>query len=189
MRCENPCPFEEREFETSPEPALCPNVFGEFNPINPADMGSDFDRTDVDGPNPSNPSEIYDSPCKALNLAFIIDGSGKEFMHLLITLLKDSVTGRPNGGEWKTVRDWVSAVIDELDLESRPGISNVAVMQVLIIVFTLVKYDSRSMPQITKSFNKNGGRWDVILKSDLQLSCEKNLLVGDSSTRQRIHTR
>ena len=46
----------------------------------------------------------------------------------------DSVTGRPNGGEWKTVRDWVSAVIDELHLETRPGISNVAVMQVLIIL-------------------------------------------------------
>ena len=101
----------------------------------------------------------------------------------------DSVTGRPNGGEWKTVRDWVSAVIDELDLESRPGISNVAVMQVLIIVLALVNYDPSSMPQITKSFNKNGGRWDVILKGDPRLSFEANLLVGDSLTRQLIHIR
>lgn len=76
IRCENPCPFEEREFPNPKEPALCPNVFGEFNPINPAEMASDLDKDDLDEPDASSPSEIYMAPCKALNLAFIIDGSG-----------------------------------------------------------------------------------------------------------------
>jgi len=54
-----------------------------------------------------------------MNVAFIIDGS-------------DSITGRPNGGQWRQVKNWVWDVISALDLESRPAISYVSVMQVII---------------------------------------------------------
>ena len=52
-----------------------------------------------------------------MNVAFIIDGS-------------DSITGRPHGGQWKQVKQWVWNVIAALDLESRPAVSYVSVMQV-----------------------------------------------------------
>ena len=53
----------------------------------------------------------------AMNVAFIIDGS-------------DSITGRPNGGQWGKLKHWVWDVISSLELESRPAISYVAIMQV-----------------------------------------------------------
>ena len=59
-----------------------------------------------------------------MNVAFIIDGS-------------DSITGRPNGGQWKQVKQWVWNVISALDLESRPAVSYVSVMQVRNFVFQL----------------------------------------------------
>ena len=59
-----------------------------------------------------------------MNVAFIIDGS-------------DSITGRPNGGQWKKVKQWVWNVISALDLESRPATSYVSVMQVRVVVFQL----------------------------------------------------
>ena len=62
--------------------------------------------------------DIVKSAVQAMNVAFIIDGS-------------DSITGRPNGGQWRQVKDWVWSVIASLDLESRPAVSYVSVMQVL----------------------------------------------------------
>ena len=66
-----------------------------------------------------------------MNVAFIIDGS-------------DSITGRPNGGQWKQVKNWVWDVISALDLESRPAISYVSVMQVIHCInlrYDIVTYD------------------------------------------------
>ena len=71
-----------------------------------------------------NQADIIKTVNKAMNVAFIIDGS-------------DSITGRPNGGQWKQVKQWVWNVISALDLESRPAVSYVSVMQVRNFVFQL----------------------------------------------------
>jgi hypothetical protein len=98
IRCENPCPFEEKEFPNPIEPALCPNVFGEFNPINPAEMANDLDRDDLTGPDASSPSEIKMAPCKAMNLAFVIDGSG---FYLFYTIWFNSSRLRDWETKWR----------------------------------------------------------------------------------------
>ena len=55
-----------------------------------------------------------------MNVAFIIDGS-------------DSITGQPNGGQWRVLKQYVWDIISDLDLEARPGLSYVGVMQVSIL--------------------------------------------------------
>jgi len=44
----------------------------------------------------------------------------------------DSISGRPAGGQWRQIRDWVADVINDLNLDNRPGMSYVSVMQVNI---------------------------------------------------------
>ena len=56
----------------------------------------------------------------AMNVAFIIDGS-------------DSITGQPNGGQWRIVKQWVWNIISDLELEARPGLSYAGVMQVKVL--------------------------------------------------------
>lgn len=72
-----------------------------------------------------------------MNVAFIIDGS-------------DSITGRPHGGQWKQVKQWVWNVIAALDLESRPAVSYVSVMQVpsstLMPLKIHIKFSMRTGP-------------------------------------------
>jgi len=80
--------------------------------------GSDSTPSFLSPPKPQKPDGpfIKPNPCPAINLAFIIDGS-------------DSITGRPQGGEWKQIKNWVADVIRDLNLDSRPGMSYVSVMQ------------------------------------------------------------
>ena len=93
-----------------------------------------------------------------MNVAFIIDGS-------------DSITGRPNGGQWKKVKQWVWNVISALDLESRPATSYVSVMQVrsffsntvlkskIIVKRHHIKF---SMHIVQSYWVKSGGQLDAI---------------------------
>lgn len=100
--------------KSTPEmaPEFCENAFGETEPvISTGESGEDGE----DG-NPMAKSGVHENPCPALNLAFIIDGS-------------DSITDRPNGGQWKQVKTWVADVISDLNLDQRPGKSYVSVMQ------------------------------------------------------------
>ena len=100
-----------------------------------------------------NQADIIKTVNKAMNVAFIIDGS-------------DSITGRPNGGQWKQVKQWVWNVISALDLESRPAVSYVSVMQVRDLSFNskiVKRHHIKFSMHIEQSYwVKNGGQLDAI---------------------------
>ena len=68
ISCENPCPREAPEKVTVDEPTeVCRSQFNEHFTVAEYDEGDEMTNNEIIRPN----------PCPALNLAFIIDGSGE----------------------------------------------------------------------------------------------------------------